>query len=508
MAREAVEIRVIEATLVARTAFHVGRERSGLVADLEITVDGAAHPYVPGTSLAGVLRRFLDPTKADRLFGCPDANRQTGRGAPSGTSKPGASFVTVADAPVVSPRRELRDHVGIDRRTGSAARNIKLTREVIAAGATLPLRMMVEIAKEDPAAIRDAVDELVAKLQAYGLEIGSASTRGLGRFEVEEHSLRHYVLDLSKLEDIRTWWTLRARRPVGKSLTVPPQLSLGRRENRWRFTVHWRPLQPLFVKDGVRGAIIDQLPLVTFRPRSRDGAMGLCPVLPGSSVKGCLRSHAERILRTILGKESAAGGEPFLAQVQVDGIAGLFGQARSKDNERAKGRLLVRDTYNRNVFARMPREMGAADLEKSWPGSAVRTQVSIDRWTGGALDSALFTTFEPEFARTGFGDAGWEPMVFEIDTSPSEAPGSKQALALFWLLLRDLVEGRIPFGYGTGKGYGGIEVARVEVDRELPDLDRKSIADPPSEWREHLREWNEAWENFLTLKCRKGDHHA
>jgi len=92
--------------------------------------------------------------------------------------------------------------------------------------------------------------------------------------------------------------------------------------------IDWAPAGPLLVKAGQEGIAVDAVPLV-----SAVGAQ-VALVLPGSSVKGALRAHAERIVRTLLGQGRPAWvagsrGDPkrrFLDAVDVPLVNELFGQ--------------------------------------------------------------------------------------------------------------------------------------------------------------------------------------
>ena len=80
--------------------------------------------------------------------------------------------------------------------------------------------------------------------------------------------------------------------------------------------VHWRPVGPLMVKAGFDGIAVDMLPLMS----GIDGGLSL--VLPGSSVKGAIRTYAERIVRTVLDRNLTGD---FLCDLELPLIDDLFG---------------------------------------------------------------------------------------------------------------------------------------------------------------------------------------
>ncbi|MDQ1295345.1 MAG: hypothetical protein QG608_3230, partial [Actinomycetota bacterium] len=85
-------------------------------------------------------------------------------------------------------------------------------------------------------------------------------------------------------------------------------------------TVRWKPVGPVLVKDSLEGAVVDTLPLTARDTRGRVRLL-----LPGSSIKGVLRSHAERIVRTLLDRDAPASLRTALESERLPGVVGLFG---------------------------------------------------------------------------------------------------------------------------------------------------------------------------------------
>jgi CRISPR/Cas system CSM-associated protein Csm3 (group 7 of RAMP superfamily) len=61
-----------------------------------------------------------------------------------------------------------------------------------------------------------------------------------------------------------------------------------------------RPKEPILVKSGVTSPLaeVDDSPIVT-RRRDSNGKEELIPFIPGTSLKGVLRSHFERVAKTV-----------------------------------------------------------------------------------------------------------------------------------------------------------------------------------------------------------------
>ena len=181
-------------------------------------------------------------------------------------------------------------------------------------------------------------------------------------------------------------------------------------------------------------------------------------VLPGSSVRGALRTRATRIARTILlakkdpstGADwSGAGVHEQLAQ-DPSLVRDLFGSTTHR------GALTVLDT------------LAAED----GPSRKV-THNAGDRWTGGVADGLLYS--EEVY------DSTWNSIVLELDLdrlltnarAGLEEPGgqegsrgedrSRAAFCLLGLVLAELAAGTLPLGSRGTRGMGQVEVKAVAV---------------------------------------------
>jgi hypothetical protein len=83
--------------------------------------------------------------------------------------------------------------------------------------------------------------------------------------------------------------------------------------------------------------------------------------------------------------------------------------------------------------------------------------VAIDRWTGGAAESLLYSAIEPR-------PAAWQPIRLRLRSGQGDQAGDTAALALLWLTLRDFCAGRIALGFGANRGYGDFEVQSLTID--------------------------------------------
>ena len=521
MARSLTAILIARCSLLARTPFHVGGLGGDATADLTLARDGLGRLFVPGTSLAGVLRalflRLAGQQQTNLLFG----HQQGDDGAAShlrvgdllrsliDRDRGRCSHLRVGDLLLPDGLLpEFRDGVMLDRFTGAAADRLLYSRQVAPAGTVLPLRLELEIpaGKQGPLVERAAQRLLgwLARPDAQ-LTLGAASSRGLGHFTVQK--LKTWRLDLSRVAHLQAWWQLRAGRQVGLPAdAIHPVAPRGGLDHLWRVEVRWRPLGPIMVKARLRGEDADMLPLASQRGDTWR------VVIPGSSLRGALRSRAERIVRSLVGQHAPPDENP-LQQVNLGEDAGiravndLFGRARARrgegaDTAPARGMLAVEDCWHGQALPRPPWEWSESN-HQPWPGFHRRSRIAVDRWTGGALDSALFTVLEPTW-EPGVAGATWEPFVFHLDThllaSAEAEPHAWRAMALFWLLLRDLTEGLLPVGFGTLRGFGQVGVTQVDIHTPdgqritLPgDLEHPGWSGGEPILQGHFQQWQRAW---------------
>jgi CRISPR/Cas system CSM-associated protein Csm3 (group 7 of RAMP superfamily) len=440
-------------SLVARTAFHVGAAATDPLADLALATDGQGRLYIPGTSWAGVLRslarRVIGPPATERIFG-PENLRDEDPGS--------ASWLTVHDVPIqtsvvrgdAKPRIELRSGVGIDRRRGAAADRIRYDRLVVAAGTHL----FLELRYEGPDHGGD-LRRLVAVVAGAGLRVGAASSRGLGRLDCT-------TADVSRVDLTNRASLLAVLAGDSEPTPVPPATDPS--DDVLRLAIEWRTRRPVLVGAATPSADADLVPLLTRAP----GSDGLVPVLPGASVKGVLRSAAERVLRTL--HDTGPPGDDFVAA--LDGFPGNLPafEAVFGSRERA-GALRIADTTA--TVRPLPESQDVSEAE--W--SRDRTHVGIDRWTGGASDGRLFTVAETQ-------GVTWEDLDIELDLSRVGHDQRRAAVLICGIAIGQLVDGTIGFGRGTTRGLGEVEVTRlkVSVPGDLPAYSRDQT------WWSWLRE--------------------
>ena len=501
-------------TLVACSPLHVGGMGGDADVDLTLAVDGQGRWYIPGTSLAGALREHTraraGTKRCDRLWGY----QTNGDGH--------ASHVVIEDAGVQLPAGgfiEVREGVGIDRVTGAAAREIKYDRAVLPQGSRVALSLTVEVpAEKDEAGFGALLGDLCKALEDRGVALGAARTRGLGHVKLE--GARLVRRDLRTKQG--TLAALRGKDPELRmdSLAAPeglvpiPELQL---------LIHWVPLGPVMVKAEQSGIAVDALPLTT----AHDGKLAF--VVPGSALKGLLRSHAERIVRTVTGTGAPViaqdGRDRFLSQLRLPLVDEIFGAVRGAFTEEGddvsrpteegdaaprlgRGALSVddclsneeveRERWTAVTRAETSGALNAALSNAGLPKAQQAFHVAVDRWTGGAAENLLFTVLEP-------WGITWKPIEIRVDLRRIPSELRLAAVTLLLLVVRDMAREQVSIGFASTRGMGAMKVESVDVKGTGLDANMASLvglklvngamAGIPEVVRNSL---NEAWKGWFT----------
>jgi CRISPR/Cas system CSM-associated protein Csm3 (group 7 of RAMP superfamily) len=494
--------------LVCDSTLHVGGWDPSEVADLALMRDGLGLPLLPGTSIAGALRAWLGGLRTpDGRARFPQAViRQLFGYLVDRTENGAPTWIRVDDAQLIGdPITAVRDGVGIDRRTASAAAGFRYEREVLPVGTRFALRLTADepSADADPTGglaprVAEAFEALTHGLTAGEIPLGASRTKGLGRVRLAGPTTRTAVL--STRHGMLDYLTRSWADSSAPSAPAPQPESTGQYLD---VEILWAPLTPLLVRDSLDGVVVDSMPLTE---TDADGELRL--LLPGSSIKGALRAYAERIVRTLSGQRAAERLADVLDQERLAAVAGVFGYSpqRSGTGRRAaadparrgwRGALEIADCHSvksirgtdwAEILTSVPAETSAGGEDSvredrqrtdearhrerqairsrlgSLPGMsfAIADHVGIDRWTGGAADSLLFSVLEPIATQ-------WQPIKLRLDvrraaglvTAPDAHSDGRLAMALLLLLLRDLADGWVPLGSGVTRGQGQITVEQV-----------------------------------------------
>lgn len=464
---------LISGTLTTASPLHLGSggvtRREGLVhpetkdpVDVNaVMVDHRPRPYLPGTSLKGVLRRWCEGVGTNDLVGELFGTEELG-GAAEVWDAPALAFDPSVpppspEIPGQHPLRwwseerwtEVAPRVALDRTTGTASHRRLFHDEYVPAGVSFDVGTAARTTKEGAAL-------LLASLQAFhedsgGLALGADTGNGWGRLRWELKEVRR--LDS---EGARRWldagcpsagWA--ALEPVGPEELEGLQKAaslLGSPIGFPRVSVSLQlSFDGLFlVNDPSRTGEGEELPSHAAR-LAPDGS----PLLPATSFRGALRTQAERILRTVAGEQAACG--PGAPRPLCDPPRSIDETENLCPACRLFGAAGWRSPVSVSDFT-----VGPVGTRAGAP----RTQelIAIDRFTGGGAPGLKFNA-------QGFDSPVLQGTVAVDLEALARGRGGLWALGLLALTLRDLVEGDVSFGFGAGKGFGRAKAAVVDHER-------------------------------------------
>ena len=405
-----------------------------------------------------------------------------------------------------------RHGVGIDRTTGAASDGALYEHEFLPRGTKFDIRITAE-GRDDETMGRDqsegipgsASSESVKKLLEFIVDVltqhkvslGGRTGSGQGSFTVGKPDLRTLAATTGK--ETGTSLTEALNSIIGAEATGShTDLELGgwTLEEPARITIDWWSPTGIFVaedeeltkqrkaqkeEENRKKGIDEEVHEVVYPLRDPSVAWDEAQLLiPGTSIRGALRSRASRIARTVLAVEAENKNTenkltPFTSHDVHEQIAAepnlvryMFGSTEYR------GALTVHDCLSTDC------------------GKLIEvTHNAIDRWTGGVIDGGLFT--EAVYLGTH-----WEPITIDIDlrqllnnieaekgpeddgktvganktgigsedreqSKPTHADYAHAAYVLLGLVLAELSAGTLPLGSRSTRGLGQVIVSSIDV---------------------------------------------
>ena len=437
------------------------------------------------------------------------------RGLPSDASLPirksaltfhAVSFPQYKDKDSGESPLPRRHGVGIDRTTGAASDGALYEHEFLPRGTRFTIRITAE-GRDDEKMRREQSDgipepassESVKKLLEFIVDVltsgaiclGGRTGSGQGTIQVIEPKLRRTggttdtgtptepadVLDALIGED-------------AEGTSLPLELGGWSLEEPARVTITWWSPTGIFVAEdeeltkqrkaakeaeNKEKGINEEVHEVVYPLRDPSEEWENAQLLiPGTSIRGALRSRASRIARTVLAAKN---------ELSTFASHDLHEQIAAEPN-------LVRYMFGSTEYR------GAVtvhDCLSTKRGKRIEvTHNAIDRWTGGVIDGGLFT--EAVYLGTK-----WEPIRIDIDLrqllnnieaekgpeddgttvgadeaedssvereqpKPTHADYAHAAYVLLGLVLAELSAGTLPLGSRSTRGLGQVVVSTIEVE--------------------------------------------
>lgn len=464
---------LIKMTMVTATQLHIGSGRRNDLSDSLLFRRADGQLVLPGTSLAGALRSrathlFPALTNGHQCNAARFPNRKEVCGCPvcrlfgdlytdSKASARLSSRLRVHDSLISADASiAIRDGVGLGRDSRAAADAIKFDYETLPAGTRFVLQLEADLEDELQQQLLAA---LLAEVGEGRVLFGGKSARGLGRVALEKVEARPVPpfsagtlagwMDLLRQDDWFTgadfttdWYEQRLEeaRQLADRADLPTHIHL---DAELRFT------DAFLTRDSFLAVAsrFDSMPLLS------GGGAQRRTFLSGSAIRGALRFHSERILRTLAADYAI---DPWLAA--CDPLI-----------DKDKGKSVCHSDPDRQclackLFGSTERGSRLTIADAPQVGDVlmfVQDYLAIDRFTGGGADRKKFDAV-----------ACWEP-TYRLQLALEDPLDWEIGLLL--LALRDLNDGLFGFGSGRAKGMG---IARLHDDATMTWIGRGAEAIP------------------------------
>lgn len=412
--------------LEAKTPLIIGSGNKDIYTDATIAKDVNGLPYIPGTSIAGVVRHAIGLSAQDNnFFGFQNGDKGKGSEIIFSEAKMiGENGVAVDGLKDVKgefykafDNLPVRQHVRITDK-GVGAEHGKFDEEIIFKGTRFCFEIEVVSEKEN----RDKFTNVLDTICSSEFRIGAGSRKGFGKMEVKE--CKYQIYNLTEPEQLSKYLE------HSSDLSQPFE---GENHESSDYTDSIKYDLTLVPEDfflfgaGFGDNEVDLVPVkekvVDYDQRKIVDANIL---IPASSIKGALAHRVafnyNKQKGYFVGNENAKTGNDNKA------IQELFGFTSEDGKIKMRGNVLFEDI-----------------IEKDNTKEKVFNHVSIDRFTGGAIDGALFS----EKASYGNGE-----KFHTTITLLKKKFDDDDIMSSFESALKDIINGTLPLGGCVNKGYG------------------------------------------------------
>ncbi len=427
--------------LEAETPFTVGSGEKDLLTDALVAKDVNGLPYLPGTSLAGVIRSACGiKRQEDTPFGYQDKNGGQGsRVIFSDGVMIGNDGRPVDGLRVMSQNDDfyahfkmlpVRQHVRINS-LGSTDKGGKFDQQVTYQGTRFCFEMeLLSTGSEEEALF---YEKMLNVLRRSTFRVGGGTHNGFGLMKVIALQRRDY--DLTNPDDLESY--------VSRSAALDTPLEDAKKlttdtitDSTWkRYTLKLQPKDFFLFGSGMGDDEADMTPVseayivwTNGKPTFQERGI----LIPATSVKGALAHRTAYHWNKLKKRFVDNDGEKPMTGDACPAVEAIFGKAgQDSDKDIKCGNIMLSDVI---ISAGQKTE-----------GEKIMNHVAIDRFTGGTMDGALFT----EKVTNGLG----REIQLTVDVRKDSIQDEDISKA-FELALQDIVDGLLPLGGGVNRGNG------------------------------------------------------
>lgn len=419
---------VLRVTIEAATPLAVGSGEKNIITDAVVATDVNGLPYIPGTSLAGVLRHAIaerDKEKAEQIFGSQEMG----------------SEIIISDAVLVGEdgiaidglrcdndnefyqrykNLPIRQHVRIGH-NGATSNTGKFDGEIVYKGS----RFIFDIELQSIEARDAELLSIISEMTSDTFRVGSGTRNGYGAIKIVD--VKEQCFDLTKKESLVAYTEQSASLASsfkGTSVNITKTQSSG---TKYNLTI--KPADFFLFGSGQGDSDADMTPVEEDVVVWNNGKPSFCSetvLIPATSLKGALAHRTAYYYNKLQGVFADNMTEDeFNLHTGDNNVAvkELFGNAT---NGITRGNVIFSDI-----------------LEQTNVLYKVLPHVAIDRFTNAPIDGALFqekvSSADKEF--------------FTVITIAKEI-STPNVMEAFELALLDLCKGMLPLGGGVNRGNG------------------------------------------------------
>ena len=432
----------------AKTPLKIGTGEKDIMTDALVAVDVNGLPYLPGTSIAGVVRSMMDPEKKNPLFGYQKYDGGHGSEIIFSEGHVLDSKGKVVDGllkellednledfvlDILKYELPIRQHARIGH-TGVTVNGGKFDEQVVPVGTRFCFEIEIAASKDN----LQSLDNVLQTIRCNTFRLGGGTRKGLGAIEVVNLWTAH--LELAADMDLylrKSSNLLLSGKWEGWKEDIKESIP---DENVLTYAIDLTAEDFLFMGSGFADPDGDA-DMTTVKDRKIDWSTFPAEVkedlvlIPGSSLKGALRHRTIYHFNKQNGRfANETNLENFSNPTEVKA---LFGSANNTNKSRGKV-----------VFN---------DIIEEKAQSKLMNHVAIDRFTGGALDGALFAEQVDYVAGRHFKT--------EIVVNRTNVP--ETAIKAFDAALKDLASGLLSLGGGVNRGHGMFTGSITKNGKEL-----------------------------------------
>ena len=433
--------------LEAETPLFVGSGESTLLTDAIVQKDAHGFPMIPGTSLTGVLRHALESDKTEdwnSFFGYQSKKGNKGLGAQIKISSASLLLENGLVAEGITPAfntekyEELfsdlpvRQHVRIDHK-GTAEEHGLFDNEVVYKGCRFVFDVELKGSEKDNEKWEKFLNEINSPL----FRIGQGTRNGYGKLKVLECKTKTFDLRLNEDFDAYLNYNISLN---AKNNVLQPYRFKTNEKTITHYTLQLVPESFFIFGAGYGDEEVDAVPVkelvVEYDDKNTLKKPKEYTLIPATSIKGTLAHRTAYYYNK--SKEYYADNyndNKFTDYLYSnnEAVYQLFG-VKSGDEQRdegVRGKVILNDI--------LIAESEGINNDK------IFNHVAIDRFTGGAMDGALFSEKVTYFEDKETG--------INIDVYVENNIGDEY-ISAFEKSLIDICKGLLPLGGMTTKGHG------------------------------------------------------